>query len=83
MPADLSNPFGPSCCDGGECSTSKESARPCGCDFGTTPPHMCERHQIAAIKSQLKWFLDETEYDSEQSTRYKLHWNNLYVWANE
>lgn len=32
MPADLTKPFSESCCDGGECSTSHESARPCGCD---------------------------------------------------
>jgi len=40
-PADLTNPFGPSCCEaGGECG--KESARPCGCDPGAS--HFCADH---------------------------------------
>lgn len=34
MPADLTNPFGPSCRDGGECTTTDKSALTCGCDPG-------------------------------------------------
>ncbi len=35
MPADLTNPFGPTCCDGGQaCYTETHSAQPCGCDEG-------------------------------------------------
>ena len=49
MPANLNNPFGESCCDGGACDDSpkRESAQPCGCDKGAN--HMCDRHQIEAI----------------------------------
>jgi hypothetical protein len=35
--------FNESCCDGGECSTSYESAQPCGCDKGAN--HLCEQHK--------------------------------------
>jgi hypothetical protein len=45
MPADLQNPFGPSCCDGGECRTNDNSARPCGCDPGAK--WVCTNHRIA------------------------------------
>jgi hypothetical protein len=34
MPADLKNPFGESCCDGGKCNIEHSSAQPCGCDAG-------------------------------------------------
>jgi len=47
MPADLKNPdgpFGPSCCDGGECTPQDKSAQPCGCDKGAN--WMCERHKL-------------------------------------
>ena len=44
MPADLKNPFGESCCDGGECSTIRESCQPCGCDKGAN--WTCERHRV-------------------------------------
>lgn len=41
MPANLKEPFGPSCCEsGGE--IGKQSARSCGCDPGAN--HLCERH---------------------------------------
>lgn len=46
MPANLNNPFGESCCDGGECSTSHESAQSCGCDKGAN--WVCQRHQLEA-----------------------------------
>lgn len=45
MPADLKNPFGESCCDGGA-NGPKESARPCGCDYGMCPPHLCKEHLL-------------------------------------
>jgi hypothetical protein len=45
MPADLSNPFGPSCCDGGECNIA-QSAQVCGCDYGAE--HLCARHTFKA-----------------------------------
>lgn len=44
MPANLKAPFGESCCDGGECSTSHESAQPCGCDKGAN--WVCLVHQL-------------------------------------
>lgn len=51
-PANLNDPFGPSCCDGGACSTA-ESAQPCGCDMGCKPkPHYCEQHRP---KRHPKW----------------------------
>lgn len=34
MGANLKEPFGESCCDGGKCNIKKESAQPCGCDPG-------------------------------------------------
>lgn len=44
MPADLHNPFGESCCDGGACSENKhESAQPCGCDKGAN--WICAEHR--------------------------------------
>lgn len=42
MPADLTKPFGESCCDGGAC-TNEKSAQPCGCDKGAN--WICQRHQ--------------------------------------
>lgn len=42
MPADLKNPFDPSCCDGGQCSTG-QSARSCGCDPGAG--WVCQWHK--------------------------------------
>ena len=32
MPADLKNPFGESCCDGGAASDDRLNALHCGCD---------------------------------------------------
>ena len=54
MPADLKNPFGPSCCDGGACNT-RESAQPCGCDLGIN--HLCDRHAFKQKAMDLinKW----------------------------
>ena len=46
MPANLNNPFGESCCDGGSCN-EKLSAQPCGCDPGAK--WVCERHQLEAM----------------------------------
>lgn len=49
MPANLTNPFGESCCDGGECSTNELSAQSCGCDPGLKPqPWVCQFHQNEA-----------------------------------
>jgi len=42
-PANLKNPFGESCCDGGICDINDRSARPCGCDPGAN--WVCERHK--------------------------------------
>ena len=42
MPANLSNPFGESCCDGGQTS-EHQSCQPCGCD--RSAGWICERHQ--------------------------------------
>lgn len=50
MPADLKRPFAESCCDGGACDTSGQSAQPCGCDMGCKPkPYFCERHRTLEI----------------------------------
>lgn len=40
--ANLKNPFGPSCCDGGA-SSCEMSAQSCGCDKGAN--WICERHR--------------------------------------
>ena len=55
------------------------SCQVCGCDFGTTPPHLCERHQLAAIKAKLKWLLDE--HTEVPVGRYDQTYNELYNWA--
>lgn len=52
MPANLKNPFGDSCCDGGECSIYHESARPCGCDPGAG--WVCQRHQLELAIEEAK-----------------------------
>lgn len=36
--------FNESCCDGGECATTHQSARPCGCDPGAN--WVCLIHQL-------------------------------------
>ena len=56
MPANLKDPFGASCCDGGECNISKMSAQPCGCDKGCRPkPYVCERHRMeAAVRAEME-----------------------------
>lgn len=41
MSANLKEPFGPSCCDGGA-NTNTQSAQPCGCDPGAQ--WICQRH---------------------------------------
>jgi hypothetical protein len=51
MPADLTNPFGESCCDDGECSLDDRSCQPCGCDKGAN--WVCERHQLEALAKVL------------------------------
>lgn len=67
MPADLNSPFDSSCCDGGECSISRESARPCGCDRGAN--HLCDHHRTQKeaffagyhaqwIKAEMRWIFD-------------------------
>jgi len=57
MPANLNNPFGESCCDGGECNTSHESAQPCGCDKGAN--HLCDTHKTTTkYKVMLDALLD-------------------------
>ena len=50
MPADLKKPFGPSCCDGGECNLNDMSAQPCGCDKGAN--WICQRHQLEATLAE-------------------------------
>ena len=69
MSADLTNPFGPSCCDGGECSVSHESAQPCGCDRGAN--HLCDEHGMernAFIAGYNTAYFDtHDKYDSPES----------------
>lgn len=68
MVANLKNPFGESCCDGGECSVGKESARPCGCDPSIR--HVCKDCTIKYLSEGIHFFfkrillseLDDVEY---------------------
>lgn len=57
-PANLKDPFGPSCCDGGACSEVPLSAQPCGCDpaAGWT----CNNHKLLRACEDLigKWKCD-------------------------
>lgn len=46
MPADLTKPFAPACCEGSTCPDNTNSAMPCGCDKGAN--HLCELHRILA-----------------------------------
>lgn len=50
-PANLTNPFGESCCDGGATSNAK-SCQPCGCDEGAN--WMCQRHTIETALKAVK-----------------------------
>lgn len=52
MPANLNNLFGESCCDGGECSTSDLSAKPCGCD--PSIPRQCKDCYIHDLEEECK-----------------------------
>lgn len=45
MSANLTNPFGESCCDGGATGNDL-SCQPCGCDPGAK--WVCQRHQVEA-----------------------------------
>lgn len=51
MPANLNEPFSPSCCDGGETGNDR-SARPCGCDPGAN--WVCQRHQEEEVIATLR-----------------------------
>lgn len=51
MGANLTNPFGESCCDGGAISCQR-SAQPCGCDEGAH--HKCDYHIIETLKGALE-----------------------------
>ena len=68
MPADLTNPFGPSCCDGGECSIAL-STQPCGCDPGIN--WLCSQHAFKekALTLITKWRQSDvdTAYDAALS----------------
>lgn len=52
MPADLTKPFGESCCDGGECTINDISCQPCGCDRGAK--WVCAFHQREALLAEAK-----------------------------
>lgn len=56
-PANLKDPFGPSCCDGGACAEEISSAQPCGCD--PNAKWVCSQHKTAYALSDLicKWKL--------------------------
>lgn len=49
MSANLAEPFGPSCCEGGICNGHDHSAQPCGCDKGAH--YICERHTSTEVFS--------------------------------
>lgn len=51
-PADLTDPFGESCCDGGDCSQPHQSAKVCGCDPSAN--WKCFRHRYDGPKDLLK-----------------------------
>lgn len=59
--------FNESCCDGGECSLQKASARPCGCDPGAN--HRCANHSSILIPidklQELVHLLQVDYYDQE------------------
>ena len=64
MPANLSNPFGESCCDGGQTYANDFSAQPCGCDRGAK--WVCQRHRdegetLAYLRGQT-WTVPEDHY---------------------
>lgn len=68
MPADLTNPFGPSCCAGADCNAL--SAQPCGCDPGIR--HLCAEHKFKEVMLELidRW---REWADSEDTVGNKSH----------
>jgi len=80
MPADLTNPFNPSCCDGGECSTSKESAQPCGCDMGAPVPHFCSQHELTPIKDNVRWLLKRVNLTDFTEAEHEI-FQRTYRWT--
>lgn len=67
-PANLENPFGPSCCDGGEqCSpVEHESAQTCGCDLGIG--WVCANHKfkLAALELVKSWRERSVEFQNDE-----------------
>lgn len=55
MPANLKEPFNPSCCDGGFTS-NQNSCQPCGCDAGAD--HRCEQHKFKLSNAELNELYD-------------------------
>lgn len=76
MPADLSNPFGESCCDGGGTS-GRESARPCGCDYGMCPAHLCAQHKF---KEAAMLLITEWRKKEKSSREYVDTDDSCWVW---
>ena len=66
MPAKLDNPFGESCCDGGECATEDMSTQPCGCDKGAN--WTCERHR--KVEDTSSWAKGAEETATQPQRRY-------------
>jgi hypothetical protein len=57
--------FNESCCDGGECSPTHESAQPCGCDPGAK--WVCEYHRRAEpVKVGIGRFASGLQLDDEE-----------------
>lgn len=62
MPADLTNPFGPSCCEAGECDIDDTSTQPCGCDNGAN--YMCEEHKLKPKNSVCSYCLEDLPHST-------------------
>ena len=70
MSANLKDPFGPSCCDGGSCPTTKQSAQPCGCDPGINYiSPWCEKHRESTQPIQIKDTIYELTEDTPKDSR--------------
>lgn len=70
-PANLENPFGPSCCEGttGACEEAHiapRSAEPCGCDLGIG--WVCANHKfkLAALELVKSWRERSVEFQNDE-----------------
>lgn len=69
MGADLTKPFGESCCDGGECTIDDTSCQPCGCDKGmrrngVVVGYLCAYHK--ALKAAIEEAVEKHDQEVER-----------------